>query len=726
MKKLFLILAFGLLASFAGATDRYYANAAAGGNTGVDCADAYIWSDSTHGWNQSSSQGGGNTVHLCGTINTTASTTAITVSSGGTLSGSTCTNVFTIQFENAAILQTTTFGGFAIEMGSQNCVTVQSVSGYTTAGQIQATTNGTSGGSCPGGTCAGASVSNGFDIDGSRITINGINCGPFYTRTSLTDETPNAINPTIGCLRGTLLNNDTLENMTVHDGQIGFYLSWGGSTNATTTIANNSFTVHNWGIALNPGGTTNYTSLYIYGNKFYDTSKWQDTGGGNDFHNNHIFMFGAGNCANCTLTSLYVYNNEFDGPIPAVTSEIQIFNDSAQFLQSSYFFNNTFSWASTDCGSGCGNGQMGLFAGQNVSLYNNSFIGNATSNSTQLGTCEGADQPQTGVVSENNIVTGCSIGTGFGPDGPPTFATLNYNLYANSAQLAWHGTNYSMPGSFSSYVSATGQEANSAYQSTNPLPLCNSNTDCSNVRPGSGSAAIGFGTNLYTTASCSSPVLPGLGALCYDKPSSIGPGSGSTVGNARPSSGAWTVGAYLTSSTYTITVSSIVGNGTVTSSDSVINCTTGTTGTCTDSTATGTITMTATPSSGYTFTSWGGGTCSGSSSTCNVTGAATVTATFTINPTVVAPCGTCMAKVEDEHIQITCDPSPTEGVSYYVNRTQRGCKNPAWFYLAGPISTPEYIDKGAKPGVWYDYVVQANLGREWSSLSNCVHARISD
>jgi hypothetical protein len=87
-----------------------------------------------------------------------------------------------------------------------------------------------------------------------------------------------------------------------------------------------------------------------------------------------------------------------------------------------------------------------------------------------------------------------------------------------------------------------------------------------------------------------------------------------------------------TAATYTITVSSIVGHGTVTSSDSVLNCTTGTTGTCTDSTATGTITLTESPASGYSFTSWGGGTCSGSSSTCAVTTAATVTATFTANP----------------------------------------------------------------------------------------------
>ena len=86
-------------------------------------------------------------------------------------------------------------------------------------------------------------------------------------------------------------------------------------------------------------------------------------------------------------------------------------------------------------------------------------------------------------------------------------------------------------------------------------------------------------------------------------------------------------------STYTITVSSITGHGTVTSSDAVINCTTGTTGTCSDSSATGMITLTETPSAGYVFTSWGGGTCAGASTTCSVTGTATVTATF--SPTTI-------------------------------------------------------------------------------------------
>ena len=90
-------------------------------------------------------------------------------------------------------------------------------------------------------------------------------------------------------------------------------------------------------------------------------------------------------------------------------------------------------------------------------------------------------------------------------------------------------------------------------------------------------------------------------------------------------------------STYTITVSSITGNGTVTSSDLVINRDDRhDRDLLPDVSASGNNhALTETPSSGYSFTSWGGGTCSGSASTCSVAGAATVTATFTATPLTI-------------------------------------------------------------------------------------------
>src|SRR5271166_4151436 len=61
-----------LAASFSTASNIYVAQNAAGGNTGVDCADAHAaaWFNSSSNWGSAASQiGPGTTVHLCGTLN---------------------------------------------------------------------------------------------------------------------------------------------------------------------------------------------------------------------------------------------------------------------------------------------------------------------------------------------------------------------------------------------------------------------------------------------------------------------------------------------------------------------------------------------------------------------------------------------------------------------------------------------------------------------------------
>ena len=104
--------------------------------------------------------------------------------------------------------------------------------------------------------------------------------------------------------------------------------------------------------------------------------------------------------------------------------------------------------------------------------------------------------------------------------------------------------------------------------------------------------------------------------------------------NTRATSGAIDIGAYLltgSASTYSITISSITGHGTVTDSQSLLNCTTGTTGTCSTSSATGSDTLTFTPSAGYSLGTVTG--CTVSGSTCTVTTTVAITATFTASPT---------------------------------------------------------------------------------------------
>ncbi|MBF0292344.1 MAG: right-handed parallel beta-helix repeat-containing protein [Nitrospinae bacterium] len=80
---------------------------------------------------------------------------------------------------------------------------------------------------------------------------------------------------------------------------------------------------------------------------------------------------------------------------------------------------------------------------------------------------------------------------------------------------------------------------------------------------------------------------------------------------------------------YTLSTT-VTGNGTVTSNTAGTNCP----GTCAENITDGTaVILTATPSAGYSLSSWGGA-CSGTAATCNitVTAATNVTATFAIRP----------------------------------------------------------------------------------------------
>ncbi len=101
-----------------------------------------------------------------------------------------------------------------------------------------------------------------------------------------------------------------------------------------------------------------------------------------------------------------------------------------------------------------------------------------------------------------------------------------------------------------------------------------------------------------------------------------------TMGNNAVNVSAAFSGSGTTNFTLT---GSVTGNGTITSSPSGMNCTSGGGSSCTPQFASGTIvTLTETPSSGATFSGWGG-VCSGNATTCSVTmdAAKSVSATFT-------------------------------------------------------------------------------------------------
>ncbi len=533
MKRLLVILA---LAAPAFAKDIYLAQTAQGAGTGVSCATAlvYTYFNSSGNWGAGSSQiSPGTTVHLCGTIGASSGSTVLTFQASGT-SG----NITTLHFESGASLQEAYFGsGGAININGQSYVTVDGG----TNGFIEATSNGTSGSSaCPSGSCSNQQNSQGIEGCGSNCTIQNLTIADMYVKTSSTDEAANTLS--VDCIdvgsNGNALSNVVVNNNIEHDCLNGILFQYGTSGGSNLTFSNNTIYNVNWAMGSAGYSGVNYDSFFIFGNHTYNLSVWDDTVN-DDFHHNAIHFYQGNNTAS-TISHIYIYNNEFDGPVGdcCVTAQIYVDNNGTQTgFTNSYVFNNVFSYASTDCTATCGNGLLNVSSGNGWTVVNNTFIGDATSNSV-VGECM-QFYDISGSVYENNINTRCNeiIEAKSGA----SFSTLNYNLYTNSSggEFIWQGTDYSTS-QFSNWQTASGADANSHYYSADAVPLCSGNTNCSNVIPASGSTAVGFGANL--TSICTGQPTPGLGALCSDK-----------AGNARPASGAWTAGAYNQAAQFTIT-----------------------------------------------------------------------------------------------------------------------------------------------------------------------------
>lgn len=274
-----------------------------------------------------------------------------------------------------------------------------------------------------------------------------------------------------------------------------------------------------WGFSVpQENASTNFTDIYVVGNKVYDHSTWNGTSG---CHANALHIYQGSACTTCTVTGFYMIDNEFDGPVSSTDTTSQIYTDQNggnTTIINGYYLNNVLSIENGDCSGTCD----GLFTHANGSpsyIYNNTITCNATATTQQTSGIQ--TYVLTGLDARNNVVVNCQMA--MQSKGSTWSSSTNYNYYGNSGFGFGSSSDAACCISFATWQSDSGADANSVSNSATSgiLPACNSGTDCSNLQPASGSPVIGFGQNLYSLAGCSSPVVPGLGSLCTDKAGNV-------------------------------------------------------------------------------------------------------------------------------------------------------------------------------------------------------------
>ena len=539
---IFTFAAAGFAAASTTSTNIYFAQTARGGNNGADCADAYAYNDGSNGINVSGNWVAGNALHLCGTITAPAATQIVGCQHSGS-SG----NPITVKFESGTILQEPYFGTgsnapiylsgcsyITIDGGNTGSASLPTASqAYWTGGVLQAYAAGTSGYSgCPGVNDTGTAActnqpTNETAIEAmsnvNNITIKNLNCGPIYSVGS-SDATNGA--PGLACIhfQG---SNVTITNDQIHDAGIGIdNTEYGNDTN--TVISNNDIQETGWGLGC-AGGTHTNTNYQFYGNHLHNFEKPTHT----PAHVNGIHCYGSSSGG---IQQFYLYNNLFDGNMGTGGWTAWAYFETNGTSQDTfgpngtlYAFNNIFVSPSNCCVNG--NGMLNFGGGTGHVIVNNYFYGTQA----QGGPCIDG-MAATNLTIENNVCQ--SLGqlfTTWTAGGLPnaSWRTWDYNLYANiSGGNAYWAVNSIVTSSFSPWQSGCNCDLHGQAQ------LSSSLSDITNEGvPSAGFIGIGKGANLSSIATGS------LAALAYD----------TSAGNtrtplARPSSGAWDIGAYQYSS----------------------------------------------------------------------------------------------------------------------------------------------------------------------------------
>jgi hypothetical protein len=471
------------------------------------------WFNSGSNWGSGASQiGPGTTVHLCGAFSGGAASNVLTTQGNGA-SG----NPVTIKFEAGATIKASSCGTFSTNP-TGGCIKVQNqwitVDGNNT-GVIQNTLNGTSGNTCPGGTCTLNNPTAGVYVGASNIVVKNLTVADMYDRIPC-DSSPGGPETTgvdIDAATGSASTNVTVSGMTIHDAANSVVMIGGSGNISNMTITQNTMYHASAEVVLAEGGGGGTASnITVSFNNIYDNYYFWDTGDTDHLNGMHLFAASAGNSMNGIIIDDNYIHGDFGG---------KTCGGGGSHTTAFIFFETT--------GGGTATG---------AKIFNNLLVSGPNDDASN-GLLNIGDNNDSGAQIYHNTIVGTNDGSGYCLMGAGTFTWQNnicsgetYVLYANgpgrSQITASDNNNY--------YQNPTGFRLGSTFYSYSSWQGLGFDTHGSNANPNldssynlqAGSPAIGLGANLTNL---------GVPPLDSDRAGAARPGCSSTCA-------AWDAGAY--------------------------------------------------------------------------------------------------------------------------------------------------------------------------------------
>lgn len=494
----------------------FLAPTSAGGNTGVDCADAkaYTYFNSSGNWSATPTGiqiGPATTVHLCsGTYTGSAGATLLTFQGSGS-SG----NYVTLLFDSGAILAAPYFANTVDGCTGTGCSGAIQLNGKTwiivdggANGIIQATANGTS--------LANQQSTTGVSVTGSNVIVRNLTIQNLYINQGSSGGAtdPNGVN-TFGIYVKGYLSNIEIANNTfasMRAAVISYTTGTSGVNYHDNTISDVA-----WGMKIDGNGTVN-----VYNNDITGWTNWQFPTA--TYHTDGLIIFGD---ATGDIVTVNVYNNYIHGDLGNGSPTAFVFCTHADSTNGSIctIYNNLL--VTSGAGGNTNHNTAIWLHGASGSpegpykIYNNTFVGFGA------GSDINTDGDTTVLFdARNNIFEGNSGGNLYywSTGGTPFSNTTAYNniYFQGRSPAPWQWGN---PATY--YFSLTGWQTGCTAGSGTG---CDSGAVVGDPKlngsfmPTSGGAGNAAGMN-----------LTGLGITTLNSDKS---------GNARPSTGPWDAGAY--------------------------------------------------------------------------------------------------------------------------------------------------------------------------------------